>query len=457
MNIKVDGPNNPLTPYIVDYKVNPGKNKNPLSYTLLKAHISAVERNAQPNQITENERIQTLDLVNHLKFLVNAKGLTVETSRVLSNLCKSLELRNYFRVLVAVGIQFESNRAILQTAVEQYGMTGDGIGDIPYDVDSEYLIQDYTRRYIEYLLEEVLRLEEIYDLPVRNIKQKVIVGFSVKQAIRDCPNISFLAKYSKVDRSTLYNWTSEGLVYASPNLLNKLTKVFKNLTLDITSVPGKADLVVNESISEKIIRDVSNKVKEPQVTLTKTIIGENMAPNTIESNLLVNALIDNNKALLEDKAELKSQNNDLQNQIKELNIHIENLASKINPPVADLNLDHNRMMFIINMEHQTYVQTTQLYADIYGVHAFEIAKHWTWSDAIHPDDLWRFELLQLLSKEQLEQGNVWKVKANSGDSYIKTTALSLDKEGVLKKVDCQMSNEKEWQISNNWFKSFQVD
>ena len=44
--------------------------------------------------------------------------------------------------------------------------------------------------------------------------------------------------------------------------------------VNITSVPGKADLVVNESISEKIIRDVSNKVVEDQITLSKIKVKE---------------------------------------------------------------------------------------------------------------------------------------------------------------------------------------
>ena len=430
----------------IDERFKSTPETHPLSYRLVTVYIQATQRNIHSTQITENERIQTIDLIYHLYYLLNAKGVTTEAAKQIGYILKTIKSDHLLEVLNTAGVSFDKIKNSLIGAIEQYGTSNDSVGDEPYNAHSEHPFISFNRDYIGHLIQETIALENLFSLPVRNTKQRVIIGHSISKIITDYGNMMALAHRTSIDRTTLYKWTNNATSYGLPSLLKKLTRQFKDYEIDTKTIPGKAD----------IVKKVTKSYPEvDQITLTNTEKGEPMSSNTIESNLLVGALIENNKALLEDKAELKKENKYLIKKIDDLDTTIQTLTNKAEAP--NLNLDHSRLQFIVNMEKKTFVTCTQLYADLYGANAFDMIKSYTWDDVVHKDDEWRYPLLSLLSEQQLEQSNTWKVKNFKENKvfYVKTITLPIDKQGILKKVDAIKATEEDWNVSNSFFERFQ--
>ncbi len=238
-----------------------------------------------------------------------------------------------------------------------------------------------------------------------------------------------IAQDLSVSRLSIYKWKTGKAKHIRSNHLHSLAELLDQEVIDIDGTAELKPLSI-ESFEIKPL------AKESQM-------------GNLETSQLIQSLVENNKDLLNDKKKLREENQYL---IKKIDL-LDKTISDLSKNTVDMNLDHNRMQFIANMEKQTFVSVTQKYADLYFTDAFNIIKNYKWTDVVHKDDFWRFEVTPLMSDSEMEIPTVWKVNNKEEDFYIESRVLPLDKEGGLKKVDADISTIEKWEESNRFYKN----
>ena len=148
-----------------------------------------------------------------------------------------------------------------------------------------------------------------------------------------------------------------------------------------------------------------------------------------------------------EKAELRIE--EQVEDITRLNTTLKQLVDK-----PDINLDNTRMQFVVDMNTQTFVNCTQLYADQYGADAFDVIKNYSWNDVVHKDDFWRFAHFPYEDKSKKEQATTWKLNGSNGKAvYIETVSIILDHENRYRKVDAKVSTKEKHEACDIYYKS----
>jgi transcriptional regulator with XRE-family HTH domain len=228
-----------------------------------------------------------------------------------------------------------------------------------------------------------------------------------------------------VSREMVYKWRTKKVKSIRTSNLRKLAEVL-DYKLEI-------DLDGSMSLEPLTIEDEMMSGKNNAEVLVKTIDNLWLQLETKDNS------IRRLEQIIKEREEI----------IKDLDKTINNLSKPLN-----LNLDINRMQFIVNMEDQNYVNCTQLYADLFALDAFDIIKNKTWADLVHDDDLWRFGIILQETPKQQEMARTWKVRGNGEYLYVETSTLPLDDKGILKKVDVKISNKDKWRKDNEYYKSY---
>jgi transcriptional regulator with XRE-family HTH domain len=265
------------------------------------------------------------------------------------------------------------------------------------------------------------------------------VGHSIKQAIIESGYSDIeLAEELGLTRTSVYLWRKrDDSVIRKSNLVS-LAKLldkeisYNNDIVEFSDIEIQDNLELNESINlesdmmtlnaEDIIKDLRSDKQD----LRETIIS------------------------------LKEENKALHTTIESMNRNLESLNKRINQKSINMNLDHNRLQFVVNMQKATYISCTQLYADLYNKDAFDIMNHCSWDDLVHEDDTWRFPIIMVRESDEMRLNpQTWKVKGKNGKSaYVETISTPLDDEGIFKKVDAKISTKEKWAKSNEYYKSF---
>ena len=393
-------------------------------------------------KMTEELRLSSLRAIDHLDLILKSTG---------TSLSSSIDLT----VLKAELVNAESNYIELLNAQPSKNLEYriEGLLREPYKSDVNF-------QEILLLAREYQSITSKHPTTSQYRPERYAIGMTIRNVLSQigqnkAPSLSKLADITKITRTTLYRWKDEPNMYAFKDKLLQLISMpqdnnpFSGLKLHFNMRNVKVELIP------------SDKIGQGKITLTEIKTEElSMGTQNLDSAVLVNALVENNNQLIEDKKELKQTIKVLREEIKNSNDSLRKLDQTIqnlSRKNININLDHSRMQFVVNMEKQTFMNCTQLYADLYNTDAFDIIKTYVWSDVVHKDDIWRFELIPLQTKEQMEAPQVWKVQGKDGIVYIETVTLSLDDEGSYKKVDAKLSTNEDWEKTNQNYKSLTKD
>ena len=259
------------------------------------------------------------------------------------------------------------------------------------------------------------------------------IGKTIKEAISSSGMSDIeIGNALGVTRSTIYLWrTKRDSVIRKSNLVSLSKLLKKDIEYNVSMG------IVEFTEIKEIIKD-KNKIEEIDMSSNETQMLVTTQSKTIDM------LMDRITKLEED---------DRKN--KEILRKQDETIKKLYKMPPNLNLDHTRMQFIVNMEKQTFVNVTQSYADLYEVNALEMTKNWTWSNVVDEEDFWRFAIIETLDHKRLEVPHTWKVLKNKEVFYVETNTIDLDDEGVLKRVDASLSTIEKWKESNRWYKAQQ--
>jgi len=230
--------------------------------------------------------------------------------------------------------------------------------------------------------------------------------------------------------------------------------IFKWRTGKVRSI-RKSNLVslANALDQEIIFEDDKIELMEAEITE-----GEGMILNAGD---IISDLRSDKTDLRERVLSLKEENSALLTTIKSLESRMNDLISKTPIPIT-LSLDHSRMQFIVNTDKQTFVNSTQKYADIFGKNAFDVVNDCVWNDMVCPEDIWRLPVIHAhnLDNSPKDRKTTWKIcktHSKSGKNlFFESTALLLDDKGVFKKIDLSPSTVVKWKESNEYYQSYPI-
>tara|TARA_R100000655_G_C2959474_1_gene188637 strand:+ start:56 stop:1021 length:966 start_codon:yes stop_codon:yes gene_type:complete len=264
---------------------------------------------------------------------------------------------------------------------------------------------------------------------------KILIGDSIRDAIKKAPmSDADLGDLVGVSENTIRRWKLGTVTNIRKSNLTSLAKI---LNKEISFNEKTVELSDTTSIENTITLDTPTGDLELNIQVDTLLKQKDKHINLLE------------KTLKSAEARIKEQS-DIISQLEE-NIHL--LTKKLDTP--NINLDHSRMQFIVDMQEHTFLNCTQLYADQYGADAFEVIKNYTWADVIHKDDQWRFPIIESYETDEAKElTRTWKLKeANGSSTFVETVSISLDKEKRFKKVDAKVSTKEMWVKSNEYYKS----
>lgn len=269
------------------------------------------------------------------------------------------------------------------------------------------------------------------------------MGYKLGQSIRDeiiSSELSDIELGEKLGmtRNSIYLWRKKETPSIRKSNLVLLSKFFKkeldfsSKIVEFSDIEIQDNLELNESIN---------------------LEGDIM---TLNAEDIIKDLRSDKQDLRETITSLKEENKALYTTIESMDKNLESLNKRINQKSINMNLDHNRLQFVVNMQKATYISCTQLYADLYNKDAFDIMNHCSWDDLVHEDDTWRFPIIMVRESDEMRLNpQTWKVKGSNGKpKYVETIATPLDDEGIFKKVDAKISTKEKWTKSNEYYKSF---
>tara|TARA_Y100001938_G_scaffold63590_1_gene88460 strand:+ start:7591 stop:8481 length:891 start_codon:yes stop_codon:yes gene_type:complete len=268
-----------------------------------------------------------------------------------------------------------------------------------------------------------------------NVKEKtmgrLIIGNSIRETLINS-NLSLgeISENIEISENTIRRWTNGAFKTIRKNNLNALAELFdKDIAFENNIVEFRDKGLLQETI------ELDKETNVMGIATEDLIKQKDRHISLLEENL--KDAKERVKSLKEEKAEL--------------DLLVKALTNK-----PDINLDNNRMQFVVDMHNQTFVNCTQLYADLYDADAFAVIKEYTWVDVCHKDDLWRLQVIMSIEGES-ERGNArtWKLKPkkNGKAHYVETVSIVLDSEGRFKKVDAKLSTKEKWEQDNEYYRS----
>ena len=261
---------------------------------------------------------------------------------------------------------------------------------------------------------------------------KLLIGKSIRDAIKVAPmSDADLGQKIGVSENTIRRWK-----------LGTVTNIRKSNLSNLAKALNKQISFSEETVELEDFTETDN-------IITIENNGDSMQLKTDD---IIADLQQDKRDLRETIASLKSEIVAIRSQKNEMEETVKILSRR---PKMDLN--HNRMQFVVDMVEQSYTNCSQLYADLFNKDAFDIIKEGKWSDFVHEDDMWRLEIIMSYeTEEQRMEARTWRVCGSKGNAFIKTVSLPLDDEGRYKKVDAEFSTKEAWELDNEYFKTLKI-
>ena len=293
-----------------------------------------------------------------------------------------------------------------------------------------------------------LPIGELSNLNQRGLVGKLYIGDSVREALLNTTkSLVDLSEEIDISENTIRRWSNGAFKTIRRNNLNALAKALnKTISFDKNTVE-LVDEVNIVTTNQNLIDtdDIGIELKETHLKIQTEDLLNSLQDTLKQKDKHINLL----EQIVDEKTTTIT---DQISQIRVLDETIKNLSAKN----INMNLDHNRMQFIVNMEKASYVSVTQHYADLFKKDAFDIVNNCSWEDLVHKDDLWRFAVIIGVETDEMRLNpQTWKVKGSNGNSkYVETVTTPLDDKGVFKKVDAKIATQEMWETSNKYYKSF---
>ena len=220
---------------------------HPLTYKLRTAYFKTLEQGAKMGTISENERVQCIDLYLHIKNIVKKGSIPATPLKQFKIILNDLDAIDFLEQLEMNGVVFETSKYELQEEMERFGKTEDTLADQPFGIIECEGGTTINRRIIEAFVSDVGELEDAFrDLPRRNLRNRVLLSNSIKKQIKELlliPGVTYkkITERTGLHRSTVWEWTKDETCYGTvPNLKQLFDEMIAGWTVDIDSVNGIA-------------------------------------------------------------------------------------------------------------------------------------------------------------------------------------------------------------------------